>query len=105
VHSRCGLAVALRSTDGPSVAPPHPAGARTMTISQDSASPSVDRNATEAKRARSNRPPKPGRKHDRASSVPRIAYTAPERKRKLVKIRTPAVDGNIKLGVVRNFAY
>jgi hypothetical protein len=58
VHSRCGLAVALRSTDGPSAALSHPAGASAMTISQDSASPSVDRNATEAKRARSNRPPK-----------------------------------------------
>jgi hypothetical protein len=55
--------------------------------------------------ARSNRPPKLGRKHDRASSVRRIAYTAPERKRKLIRIRTPAVDGKIKLAVVRNFAY
>jgi hypothetical protein len=105
VHSRCGLAVALRSTDGPSAALPHPAGASAMTICQDSASPSVDRNATEAKRARSNRPPKRGRKSDRASSVRRIAYTAPERKRQLVKIRTPAVDGKMKLGVVRNFSY
>lgn len=40
-----------------------------MTISQDSASTSVDRHATEAKRARSNRPPKRGRKHDRASDA------------------------------------
>ena len=73
-----------------------------MTISQDRASSSVDRNATEAKRARSNRPPKLGRKHDRASSVRRIAYIAPKRKRILVRIRTPQVDGKIKLAVVRN---
>jgi len=73
-----------------------------MTISQDRASSFVDRNATEAKRARSNRPPKLGRKHDRASSVRRIAYIAPKRKRILVRIRTPQVDGKIKLAVVRN---
>jgi hypothetical protein len=52
-----------------------------MTISQDRASSFVDRNATEAKRARSNRPPKLGRKpqiveHLRdqflASRIPRL---------------------------------
>lgn len=96
------LAVALRSTDGPSAAvPPHPAG-QAMTISQDRASSFVDRNATGAKRARSNWPPKLGRKHDRASSVRRIAYIAPKRKRILVRTRTPQVDGKIKLAVIRN---